>query len=76
MDPPAGANPAMRTDRQILVHGAGQAIGISLDLPRNVMYYTSLDTGTVWQAALDGAMAKPLLQSQGSLTGIALVNLP
>jgi hypothetical protein len=76
MDPPAGANPAMRTDRQILVRGAGQAIGISLDLPRNTMYYTSLDTGTVWKAALDGSMAKPLLQSQGSLTGIALVNLP
>ncbi len=76
MDPPAGFNPASRTDRTILEHGAGQAIGISLDLPRNTMYYTSLDTGTVWKAALDGSGATGMLKNQGSLTGIALVNLP
>ena len=76
MDPPAGFDPAHRTDRDILVHGAGQAIGISLDLGRGTMYYTSLDTGTVWKAALDGTGAKGLLMNQGSLTGIVVADLP
>jgi hypothetical protein len=39
------------------------------------MYYTSLDTGTVWKAALDGSGATGMLKNQGSLTGIALVNM-
>jgi hypothetical protein len=76
MDPPAGADPAHRTDREILVHGAGQAIGITLDLPNGVMYYTALDTGAVSKANLDGSGAKTLVGSQGALSGITLVQLP
>lgn len=76
MDPPAGADPAHRTDRDILVHGAGQAIGIALDLPNGVMYYTALDTEAVSRANLDGSGAKTLVSGQGALSGITLVQLP
>jgi hypothetical protein len=76
MDPPPGADPAHRTDRTILVHGVGQAIGIALDLQAGVMYYTALDTQTVSTAKLDGTNAKSLLLHQGLLTGITLARLP
>ena len=76
MDPPSGVDPAHRTDRDILVHGAGQAIGIALDLANDVMYYTALDTETVSTAHLDGSGAKSLVTQQGVLSGITLVGLP
>jgi sugar lactone lactonase YvrE len=76
MDPPVGADPAHRLDRDILVHGAGQAIGIALDLPNGAMYYTALDTGAVSKANLDGSGAKTLVAHQGGLSGITLVQLP
>jgi hypothetical protein len=76
MDPPAGADPAHRTDRQILVNGAGQAIGITIDPTNDVMYYTALDTGNVSSAHLDGSGAQTLVPRQGALSGITLVRLP
>jgi hypothetical protein len=75
LDPPAGADPAARSDREILVKGIGEAIGISLDLGRGKMYYTSL-SGVVASADLDGKNAKDLLTGQGIDTGIAQVDLP
>jgi hypothetical protein len=69
MDPARGFNPAARTDRQILVRGLKEAIGVSLDTANNRMFYTSLG-GEVGAAALDGAGAKLLLTGQGTLTGI------
>jgi DNA-binding beta-propeller fold protein YncE len=75
LDPPAGADPAARTDREILVKGIGEAIGISLDLGRGKMYYTSL-AGVIAGADLDGKDAKNLLTGQGIDTGIAQVDLP
>jgi hypothetical protein len=79
MDPPSGANPATRTDRDMLVTGAGQAIGIVLDVPNSVMYYTALDTGNVSTAAMDGSGARVLIPKPSALTeltGITLVQLP
>ncbi len=76
MDPPAGFNPATRTDRDILLQGLGQVIGIYLDVPSGVMYYTGLDTGAVSAAALDGSSTKNVLTSQGGLAGITLALLP
>jgi sugar lactone lactonase YvrE len=76
MDPPSGADPAHRADREILVRGAGQAIGIALDVPSDVMYYTALDTGAVSTAHLDGSGSRVLVSGQGALTGISLVQLP
>jgi hypothetical protein len=76
MDPPSGFDPASRTDRKILVMGAGQAIGIALDLPNQLLYYTALDTQAVSVAHLDGSGAKSLVAHQGYLSGIALVQLP
>jgi sugar lactone lactonase YvrE len=77
MDPPSSAvDAAARTDRQILVHGAGQAIGITLDPANDVMYYTALDTQAVSVAHLDGSGARRLVTGQGVLSGIALVEVP
>jgi hypothetical protein len=78
MDPPqipgnasgeGGYDPAARADRQILVRGLKEAIGISLDLPRNRMAFTSLG-GEVGIAALDGSGKRMLATEQGTLTGI------
>jgi hypothetical protein len=76
MDPPAGFNPATRTDRDILLNGLGQVIGIDLDVPNGVMYYTGLDTGAVSVAPLDGSSTKSVLTSQGGLAGVTLALLP
>lgn len=75
LDLPAGADPAARKDREILVMGSGTLIGISLDLGRGKMYYTSL-SGVVAEADLDGKNGKNLLMGQGFNTGIAQVDLP
>jgi hypothetical protein len=76
MDPPSGFNPATRTDRDILLQGLGQVIGIYLDVPDGVMYYTGLDTGAVSVAPLDGSSTKNVLTSQGGLAGVTLALLP
>jgi hypothetical protein len=74
MDPPPGGA-ASRTDQQILVSGLAEGIGISLDPPHDAMYFTDLG-GTVYASKLDGTGEKKLLTGQGSLTGIAYVELP
>lgn len=68
MDPPAGFNPATRIDRQVLVRGLKEAIGVTLDLPRRRMAYTSLG-GEIGVAELDGANARILAAEAGMLTG-------
>lgn len=72
LDPLPGYDPATRGDREILVSGLHEAIGITLDLPRGMMYYTSL-TGEIGVAKLDGKGARDLRPQQGRLTGIALL---
>jgi hypothetical protein len=73
MDPPKGGeggfDPANRSDRQILVRGLKEAIGIALDLPRNRMAFTSLG-GEVGTASLDGSGMRLLATEQGTLTGV------
>ena len=75
LEPAPGFDPAARTDRQILVRGIAEAIGIALDLRRGRLFYTSL-AGVVASAGLDGSDAHNVLTGQGALTGIALVELP
>jgi DNA-binding beta-propeller fold protein YncE len=75
LDPPSGVAPNARKDREVLVRNAGEAIGIALDLARGTIYYSALD-GTVSSAKLDGSEAAPLFRNQGSVTGIAFVELP
>lgn len=70
MDPERGFDPAKRVDRQILVSGLKEAIGIALDLRNGRMAYTSLG-GEVGMARLDGSQAQMLATDQGLLTGIA-----
>jgi hypothetical protein len=74
MDPPKGANPWTRTDRQILLTGLREGIGIALDLRGGRMYVTDLG-GTVYSAALDGSDKNVLLTGQGTLTGIAFAEM-
>ena len=69
MDPTAGFDPATRLDRQILVRGLREAIGVALDLPRGRMAYTSLG-GEIGVASLDGSGARMLVDSGGMLTGV------
>ena len=69
MDAPTSFDPATRLDRQILVRGLKEAIGVALDLPRRRMAYTSLG-GEIGVAGLDGAGARALLQADGILTGV------
>ena len=73
MDRPRGADPAGRTDRQVLVRGLREAIGIALDSAARRMFYTSLG-GEVGSADADGADARTLLQGQGEVTGIVVVS--
>jgi hypothetical protein len=73
MDPPSAA--AVRTDPQLLTTGLAEGIGITLDVPHGTMYFTDLG-GTVYVSNLDGTAKRKLLSGQGSLTGIAYVELP
>jgi sugar lactone lactonase YvrE len=71
MDPPGDDyDPGKRNDRQILVRGLKEAIGVALDLKHNRMAYTSLG-GEVGLAKLDGSGAHMLATDLGLLTGIA-----
>ena len=72
MDPPKRFDPARRTDRQVVLEGLQEGIGIALDADR--MYVTDLG-GSVYSARLDGSDRKTLLTAQGSLTGIAAARL-
>lgn len=66
MDEPTAA------DREILVTDVPEAIGIALDLHAGEMFYTSLETGVVAAANLDGSNAHDIVDSAGSLVGIAV----
>ena len=71
---PAGATPANRTDRQILVTDVREAIGVAIDKRRGRMYYTG-GNGQLGRANLDGSN-KQEITVDGALTGIVVVDLP
>jgi hypothetical protein len=82
-DPPRGnsvnraqmdADPMNRKD-QIEVTGLNEGIGIALDPKGDRMFFTDLG-GSVYCAKLDGSDRRTLLSGQGTLTGIAYVDLP
>jgi hypothetical protein len=64
-----------RNDREILVPAVREAIGLALDLPRGLVYYTSA-VGDVGRARLDGSEAESLLADGGAFTGIAIADVP
>jgi hypothetical protein len=74
MDAPRGVNPAARTDQQIVMRNLKEAIGIALDVIGGRFFATDLG-GTVYSARLEGSDARTVLTGQGSLTGIAFVDL-
>ena len=63
-------------DREILVKGVREAIGVTPDLERGHVYYTSGASGRVGRANLDGGDAHDLVTGSGALTRIALAQLP
>ncbi|MEZ5936801.1 MAG: hypothetical protein R3C52_01120 [Hyphomonadaceae bacterium] len=69
MDAGDDYDPARRADREVLVTGVRDAIGVSLDLKRGRMAYTSLH-GEVGVSGLDGGGATMLASGQGLLTGV------
>jgi len=73
---PSGQTAATRTDRQIIVKGVREAIGVTLDLERGHVYYTSGASARVGRANFDGSGALDLVTGTGALTGIAVVQLP
>lgn len=75
MDPPRGVAPAARSDQQIVMSNLKEAIGIALDVKGGRVYATDLG-GTIYSARLDGSDPRVVLSGQGSLTGIAFVDLP
>jgi hypothetical protein len=72
---PRGSTAATRTDRQIIVRGVREAIGVTIDRPRARIFYTGA-SGQVGRAGLDGTGARDLLTGAGALTGIAVVETP
>jgi len=75
MDPPKGISSSARGDVQILFGDLKEGIGITLDTARDHLYVTDLG-GTVYSAKLDGSDRRVILTAQGSLTGIAVADVP
>lgn len=75
MDPPAGYEPAKRTDSVILAGGFDEAIGIAIDEKRDRMYVTDL-RGNLYGANIDGSDLQKLGTGLGSLTGISFGEVP
>ena len=71
---PAGETAMNRSDAETLVTGVVDAIGLSLDVANDKMYFAELG-GQVSEAALDGSNKRDILMS-GSATGVALAHLP
>lgn len=71
---PDGLTPKTRTDKQVIVQKVDQAIGVFLDHPRGLVYYTDA-VGDVGRASLDGSGSQFLLTNGGAFTGIVVVDL-
>jgi hypothetical protein len=72
---PAGQTAATRDDRQILVEGVREAIGVTLDRQHGKLYFTGGTAGRVGMANLDGTDEVDLLNGTAGLTGIVVVPL-
>jgi hypothetical protein len=69
---PNGATAANRSDRQVLVRGVREAIGVTLDVARGKLFFTGGTGGRVGMANLDGSGVVDLLTGTAGLTGIAV----
>lgn len=73
---PSGSTAANRPDREILVRGVREAIGVTLDRMREKLYFTGGTLGRVGMANLDGTDQVDLLNGTAGLTGIVVVEIP
>lgn len=69
MDAERGYDPSKRVDREIVLRGLGEAIGVALDVQRDRLAWTNLE-GDVGIARMDGSGNRVLASGQGLLTGI------
>lgn len=63
-----------RARRETVVRRVDQAIGVFLDLPRGLVYYTDA-VGDLGRAGLDGSDATWLVRDAGAFTGIVVVDV-
>lgn len=73
---PSGSTAATRTDREIVVRGVREAIGVTLDLARGKLFFTGGTLGRAGSANLDGTDLVDLVTGSTGLTGIVLAELP
>ncbi len=73
---PEGATADTRADREILIEGVREAIGVTLDLDDGELFFTGGTLGRVGMARLDGTSQVDLANGTAGLTGIALALLP
>jgi hypothetical protein len=69
MDRSGTFDPAVRVDREIVLRGLREAIGVALDPPRKRMAFTSLG-GEIGVAMMDGTQRRMMPSAPGMLTGI------
>jgi sugar lactone lactonase YvrE len=75
MDPPSGYDAATRTDREILVRNADQAVGIALDPSRSRLYFaTSAGISSAGMAGEDPTAVLPM--QSAFLTGLTVAAVP
>jgi hypothetical protein len=72
---PAGQTAGNRRDLETLVTGVTEAIGISLDVPNDKMYFSELG-GNISESALDGSGLRRNILRSGSATGVAIAHIP
>lgn len=72
---PNGRTASTRNDRQVLVPGVREAIGVTLDLARGHVYFTGGTGGRVGRANLDGSGAINFFTGSAAYTGISVAQL-
>jgi sugar lactone lactonase YvrE len=74
LDLPAGQTASTRSDKEVLIMGAGEPIGISLDPKNNTLFYGTV-AGELMRASMDGKDQKMIARSS-SVTGVNVVYAP
>jgi hypothetical protein len=74
MDVPMGQNAMTRTDKETLITGVGEPIGISLDHDTGTLYFGNV-AGQLEHANLDGSGLK-MIGHSSSVTGVTVVHVP
>jgi sugar lactone lactonase YvrE len=74
LDMPAGQSATTRSDVEVLIKGAGEPIGISLDRKNAALFYGTV-SGQLERANMDGSEPKQIAHVS-SVTGVTVVYVP